>query len=538
MTGNLNLRNKIVRICSGIAIVMVAVVFVILSVVSILHTSRIDQANPYAEIVNYDNDLVIVNLALILGSIFAALFIMRRKVSFDQLNTRLIVAVMAAATAIVSCFWIMTVQSVSSGDPMIMLNTARDAAKDTYPSFHHSYDYYGDFSYYRFYPFQLGYVLYAELLYRIFGTGCSDLLFQFPNVIALVFTYIGLVRITDRLFGRKSLTNLTAIALIFCLQPMFMTTFTYGLLIGISFSVWSVYFVIGYMQENKLSYAAIAVLLMAISVLLKYNNMIMLAAVCIALILHAVDTKKLLAIAVAVVMAVCAVGLQKLVIHSYAERSETKLDTQVSMKLYAYMGITESRMAPGWYNGKAMETLRDAQMDVEKANEIASAGIKTRLEELSASGQLGDYLWKKFVSQFNEPSYESIWVSEVREHNLRAGEELSGFAQSVYDGDLSHVLDSWFNYYVMMVYLFFSAGMIFLMLHKKLNPCTMILPVAVLGGVLYHMLFEAKSQYQLPYFMLMIPFAIFGAAESIRALDRFITKRFGSKKSAAAKSAK
>ena len=37
-----------------------------------------------------------------------------------------------------------------------------------------------------------------------------------------------------------------------------------------------------------------------------------------------------------------------------------------------------------------------------------------------------------------------------------------------------------------------------------------LLPLIILGGLLYHLLFEAKSQYALPYFVLMIPMAAFG----------------------------
>ena len=277
-------------------------------------------------------------------------------------------------TTILSLVWIMLVKSIASGDAMILLNTARDAAKGNYQSFHTfhtSWEYYGNHSYYLFYPFQLGYVFFAEILYRIFGTGSSDILFQIPNVIALDCIYLGLVMITKKLFDRKSVTNITAIAFAICFQPMFMTTFTYGLLLGLSFSVWSVYFVIRYMQENKIKFAVFAVLLMAVSVLLKYNNMIVMAAVCIALLLHVIGKKRFLALAVIAAMILCSVGLQKLVIYSYSARSGVELNTQVSQKMYAYMGMSESGMAPGWYNGKAMETLRDANMDVEKANEVA-----------------------------------------------------------------------------------------------------------------------------------------------------------------------
>ena len=520
MNNTLNTRNKIVQICSCIAVYLIALLFAILSFASIVQTCRVDQANPYSEIINFDNDLVLTNLALIGLTILAALFALRKHISISKVNTRFIVLVMLLFTTIISLAWITMVKSVASGDAMILRNTAKDAANNTYQSFHSSYDYYGNYSYYLFYPFQLGYVFFAEILYRIFGTNSSDILLQIPNVIALDFIYVGIVAITKKLFDRKSLTNLTAIALTVCLQPMFMTTFTYGILLGLAFSVWSVYHTIKFMQNDKLKHAGFAILLMAVSVLLKYNNMILLAAVCIALILHTIDKKKFLALAMAAVMIICSVGLQKAVIGMYAARSGAKLDTQVSQTLYAYLGISDSGMAPGWYNGNAMETLRDAQMDVDKANEIASQGIKNRYEYLSKNGQLFEFYKKKYLSQLNEPSFESIWLSQVRSHDIPEGQKLSSIVEDVYSGGLSVLLDNWFNYYVMIIYIFFTAGMIWLMIRRKLSPQTIILPVAVLGGILYHMIFEGKSQYLLPYFILLIPFAMFGFIESMKALNK------------------
>lgn len=520
MNQTLHTRNKIVQLCSCIAVYLIALLFAALSVATVLQTCRIDPANPYAEIVNYDNDLVLTNIALIGLTALGALLCLRKRVDLSRISTKFVVGVMLLVTTLISLSWIHLVQSVAGGDARILLDTARDAAQNNYRSFYSSYDYYGNYSYYLYYPFQLGYVFFAEILYRVFGAESSDILFQIPNVIALDCIYVGLVVLTKLLFNRRSVTNLTAIALTLCLQPMFMTTLTNGALLGLAFAVWSVCHTVRFMQTDRLQNAGIAVLLMAVSVLLKYNNMIVMTAVCIALLLHALDKKKLLALAMAALMIVCSVGLPRIVIKSYAARSDAELNTHITQTLYTYMGISDSAMAPGWYNGLAMETLRDSQMNVETANEIASAGIKTRLDYLSSSGQLGEFLKKKLLSQLNEPAFASIWVSQVRSHNIPEGEKLSPVVESVYTGGFSKLLDNWFNYYHMIVCFSFTAGMVWLILRRRLTPGSLILPVAVLGGVLYHMLYEGKSQYLLPYFLMMIPFAVYGLVESIRALSK------------------
>ena len=52
------------------------------------------------------------------------------------------------------------------------------------------------------------------------------------------------------------------------------------------------------------------------------------------------------------------------------------------------------------------------------------------------------------------------------------------------------------------------AGIIRLRIKKDLLRC--LLPLILLGGISYHLLFEAKSQYAMPYFVLMMPIAAYG----------------------------
>ena len=51
-----------------------------------------------------------------------------------------------------------------------------------------------------------------------------------------------------------------------------------------------------------------------------------------------------------------------------------------------------------------------------------------------------------------------------------------------------------------------------------------MLLISIIGGVLFHMLWEAKSRYVLPYFILMIPMAAGGLAELSGLLEKRRTK--------------
>ena len=60
-------------------------------------------------------------------------------------------------------------------------------------------------------------------------------------------------------------------------------------------------------------------------------------------------------------------------------------------------------------------------------------------------------------------------------------------------------------------------GLIRLWRKKDLLRC--LLPLVMLGGLLYHLLFEAKSQYAMPYFVLILPIAAYGLFTLFRKVE-------------------
>ena len=57
------------------------------------------------------------------------------------------------------------------------------------------------------------------------------------------------------------------------------------------------------------------------------------------------------------------------------------------------------------------------------------------------------------------------------------------------------------------------------------------LMAAVFGGLLYHLLFEAKSQYLLPYLLMIIPIASVGLTLPARSVTEWIQSLFNRRKS-------
>ena len=64
------------------------------------------------------------------------------------------------------------------------------------------------------------------------------------------------------------------------------------------------------------------------------------------------------------------------------------------------------------------------------------------------------------------------------------------------------------NQFQQLIFLGVLLSSVIFIKEKNLRNC---LPaIVLLGGMFYHLLFEAKSQYSLPYFIIMIPLAAYG----------------------------
>ena len=148
-------------------------------------------------------------------------------------------------------------------------------------------------------------------------------------------------------------------------------------------------------------------------------------------------------------------------------RSGTDFAEGVSQTLYLDMGLRESYMAPGWYGTIAKDTYinyyltpkftGDPNASIDNANEKARQDINTRLHALGKIDYAADFFSKKILSQWNEPTFESIWVSKVKHHQpteseadefkttALSSEQMRGLPQAVYYKSLGQALELHFK---------------------------------------------------------------------------------------------
>lgn len=505
---------------------LVFISFGFVALASLFQTSVIDPEKYVSEHILYQPDNLLINLPL-MALLFMGIMASARKYDFfKRVNLTFMEIGLVVYALFFGIVWVLKVQCVPAADSANIFYAASGAAQNDYTalrsnSLFYNHDYYGNNSYFMFYPFQLGFVFICELLYRIFGTETAMPL-EIANVICVAAGYLGIARITRLLFKRRSVEFVSILLLMGCLQPILFTAFPYGNIMGMAFAIWASFFLIKYLQGGRWILLIPSGVLLVLSTLAKYNNMIYLVAFVIVLLLHAIKEKKWQSLAFILAVCICTVGASKLIIMSYENRAGQKYTSGVSQTLYMDIGVQEGYMAPGWYTDIGMRTFMNCGFDTKTANAVAKEDIGRRMDALTSDLSYGaEFFSHKILSQWNEPTYESIWVSKVKSHY---NGEPDNFVSSVYDKGLSRVLEFWFNIYMQALFLLFAGG-IFVMLAKgRLNSASVLLPLVLLGAFGYHLIFEGKSQYILTYIILMIPTASWAAITLIESKFNLLAK--------------
>lgn len=362
--------------------------------------------------------------------------------------------------------------------------------------------------YLNFYPFQLGLIAVLELIYRIFGIE-NYLAFQIINVISIVAIVYMLHGITKELFDDTRVVwweQLLSMAML----PLFLyASFVYGDVIGFALGVAAIYCGILYLNREKWQYLLLAGAAFMVAVIVKSNTLVLLAAFCIALMLKMIQNKKwLLILWMAGIIVFSQAGVW-IVDYSYEKRAGVDEIYEGTPKAaWIAMGLqdaVETDNGCGWYNGYNMNVYRESGFDTQLAKEKSIESIKESLGGFVKNPKYAVYyFYKKFVSQWNDPTFQSLMVSEW--YSRYVGR--SALADYFIYGAGRWILSQIMNIYHLFFFICAMAGCFAVMKNWSLPRAYLLLNV--FGGFLFHMIWEAKSRYILPYFVLLLPIAAFG----------------------------
>lgn len=362
-------------------------------------------------------------------------------------------------------------------------------------------------SYLAHYPHQLGMIAFLEIIYFIFGINNFTVL-QFLNIIAICSVIYFLHRITEELFHDPKIQVILSILCIGMLPLYLYVTFIYGDIPGMGFTVPAIYLIIRYLNTKKRRLLIPASLCMCFAILFKSNNTVILAASVIILILFSIKEKDWFSlIFAAILLLLPTIGNSCVDSHYTHVAGLSKIPEGIPKIAWVAMGLQENDyIENGWYNSYNWVTYSQCGLNAEKTTEVCMASIKDSIRSFLSAPKSGlHFFYKKFISQWNDPGFQSQitneWYSRHRDDH-------SALALYLIYGNGRLILEWMMNVYHFLVLL--GASICAFTQLKKRSLSAAFLILCIFGGYFFHMFWEAGGRYGLSYFVLCVPMAACG----------------------------
>lgn len=381
-------------------------------------------------------------------------------------------------------------------------------------------------SYLSYYPQQIGLTAFFECLIRFWKL----LPFNVPAYHFIKCIYVGLVcviicfqeRIVHLLWNDEKADCIYLLLIGSHLPFIMYSSFVYGEIPSFAAASAGLCFMIKLLRQEtasrkrKLLYAVLTVAGFSSSVMFRKNNLILLIAAIIVLFLEWAKNRRHELFALGLACAVCSLGILPLVQKTYELRSGKELSSGVTAISYLAMGMQESSRGNGWYNGFNFTTYQESGLNTELANELSRQAISERLQFFGEHpAYAADFYLHKHLSQWADGTYA------CRQATLATYGGRNSFFISLYEGPFSKYFIGYCNAYQNILYL--GAIICFYILWKaphakaKTPPLTLYLGfITVLGGFLFHMIWEANSRYIFLYSLLLLPYTAKGICRLIQ----------------------
>ena len=393
-----------------------------------------------------------------------------------------------------------------------------------------------DKEYLEMYPQQISLVSFYSVILKLFNTENVKVL-QYLNVLANIFTALGLYSIAKIIQNKENKLNLIAIFAVTLTFSaiMFLSTFIYGDIISLPFAIYSIYFVIKYIKENRCRYLLVSAILMCISYFLRMNMLIFFIAILIYLLLEFTKfinnlvkdkslTKKLkiknISLKVALIVVFCIISILPTNLFKIFMQEQLNLNKNNSFPLIGFidLGLANSTRGPGWYVDPYVDTWRVDGHDTEPMKERINKKLEIFKEKPKI---LFEFYFFKIASMWGENSFGSIWYNLSFNFGNMSVNKGTASEQEIENYEkVDNIINK--NYSFIMVYdkiiilLIFISVLLFILRNKDISNEQILLILIFVGGFLFHIIWEAKSRYILPYVIILIPIMAIGIDGNIK----------------------
>ena len=369
-------------------------------------------------------------------------------------------------------------------------------------------------------PQQIGTSFFIATIYKVCNT-TNYRIIQYLNVVSNIISIITIFFILKQFLNEYKfnewiyfIVNLTFIPFIL------LSTFVYGDYVGLMFSVIAVYMIMKYTKLKKIRYLLISAILLGISYIIKSNYLIFILAFIIYLFLDFLEDRKwnkFIGIILLILISILPNTILKQVIGNKLELNKNR---SIPSSAYIYMGMNEGSRQNGWYNS----TMDYVWQDIDDSYSYYPSKIKERVVELVKSPfYTAKFYTKKIISMWTEVTFGGIWYNlpfQANDHEefLNSLNENALFA-SICKGKANSCIVIYQKALVILI--FFGALASILCNRKRLSLNIVLLITIFLGGFFFHIIWEAKSRYILPYLYMLIPISVIG----VENITKYLLKK-------------
>lgn len=350
------------------------------------------------------------------------------------------------------------------------------------------------------FPYQKGLTIFYELLFWIFGDFCYPIAAKIHILLGVITMIAGFFFVEETSF--HSICKIMYCPLfLLCVPYLILTPYAYGDLPSICCCTVLFLALLRYARTGNNLYVILCCVMATISLMVRMHTWIALIAVFIGLFLVAVQKKKLTSVLAGVLIIASVFGTTKALDYSYAARSGYPITKGAPMILTLAMGMQDNEGGPGTYNNYQTTTMYEADFNRAKASEIAKANLEENLSYFAQNPSYAKWFFKtKLLMQWTEPSFETLLSTHSFDEELPVPQWIS----EIYYGKYHDPLLNFTDRYQSVVYLGFLFYLPVLWRKRKENAASYIPLIAIVGGFLFSIIWEAQCRYVLPYYMFML----------------------------------
>ena len=516
----MSIREKLEKILTGMVKVIFLLIILYLTVVVILYSCKVD----IYETTSYDKDSIAKNICCIGIALMVCASVAIIKIEMPnkskQIKTKRLKKIVSAIIICWTTFsfiWILSTQLLPRADQYFVLDAAKGILSGNFQSFEK-----GGYMY--IYPAQSGIVLFFTFLGVIFGK-YNYVSIQVLNLFAILASYYYIYKsykITYNYNKKEKPIEQAAIiiGLFMFIQTIFYTTFVYGNIFGLMFSVMAIYFELSYFKKEKIYKIILSFICIILASLIKMNYLVTMIAMVILLFYEAIFKKNYRYFFLIILLPLMYCLGNSLVKVSMEKITNKELTGGVPKLSYIAMGLQEGGYASGWYNAYNVKVFIENEYNTKKAEVQVKEDLRNTLSEFKADRKkFKTYMNEKIVSQWANPTFQCFWVNQNRQTYVDVPEWADAIVreEGMYD-----ILVGYMD--ILQTLIFFGTFMYFVIEFRKIKFENLIFAIIFIGGFLFHIIWEAKCQYTMTYFILIIPYAVKGYSTIIRKLNKTLQK--------------